>query len=186
MLAVVAIFALIAGLVAPNLGVLGSRELDAAAERLRDELEFARQRAILTGTPHRVVLDLDRGTHRVEGLGLPAEGEEGTGAGGVPGTGPAAPGSRAALSLAPPRRAEREFEALPGAFGRGTQLPGDVAFLGVETEEGVAEEGTTEVAFSADGTSAYTEIVLDDASGRRRILEVLPLADAVRILDAPL
>jgi hypothetical protein len=184
MLAVVAIFALIAGVVLPNLGLLGSRELDEAAERLRDELEFARQRAILTGSTHRVVLDLDRGTHWIEGMSEPLEPEPRAGAGQEPVQGQA-PGSRAPLSLAPPERALGEFEALAGAFGRGMRLPGDVAFVGVETEAGVAKEGSTAVAFGADGTTDYTEIVLDDASGRSRTLEVLPLADAVRILDEP-
>jgi len=186
MLAVVAIFALVAGLVLPNVGLLGSRELEAAAEHLRDELEFARQRAIMTARPHRVVLDLDRQTHWIEGMGdaAPAAAEEP----GREAEAPAqagAPGSRAPLSLAPPPRPQGEFEALPGAFGRTNRLPGDVAFAGVETEAGVAEEGAIGVAFGPDGTTSYTQIVLDDARGRSRTLEVLPLADGVRILDEP-
>jgi prepilin-type N-terminal cleavage/methylation domain-containing protein len=186
LLAVVAIFALIAGIALPNFGLLGSRDLESAAELLRDELEFARQRAIMTSRPHRVVLDLDQQAHWIEGLSA-AEADPAEGAAAPEAGDPAAaePAGRAPLSLAPPQRTEGEFQALPGGFGRERPLPGDVAFAGVETEEGVAEQGVVPVAFRPDGTTSWTQILLDDESGRSRTLEVLPLADVVRILDEP-
>ena len=66
MLAVVAIFALMAAFVMPNLGTLGSRTLQHQAERIGGQLELARQRSIVTGIPHRLWLDLDGASYRLE------------------------------------------------------------------------------------------------------------------------
>ena len=50
----------------------------------------------------------------------------------------------------------------------------------LELETGAAPEiGITE----GDGTSSYTMVVLNEPGGRELALEVLPLADAVRIID---
>ena len=66
MLAVVAIFALMAAFVMPNLATLGSRTLQRQAQRIGGQLELARQRAIVTGIPHRMWLDLDDASYRLE------------------------------------------------------------------------------------------------------------------------
>ena len=83
MLAVVAIFALLAAFVAPNLGLLSSRRLQQQAERISAQLELARQRAIVTGIPHRLAIDLDRGSYWLEWFVTQAEaiGEEADAAG---------------------------------------------------------------------------------------------------------
>ena len=66
MMAVVAIFALLAGFVAPNLGLLSSRRLQQQAEQISAQLELARQRAIVTGIPHRLAIDLEGGSYWLE------------------------------------------------------------------------------------------------------------------------
>jgi hypothetical protein len=40
------------------------------------------------------------------------------------------------------------------------------------------------IEFATDGTATYTALYLDDDSGRTLVLDVLPLADTIRISDA--
>ena len=63
----VAIFALMAGLIAPRVGALTARTLHQRAERIVAQLELARQRAVVTGIPHRLLIDLDEGGYRSSG-----------------------------------------------------------------------------------------------------------------------
>jgi type II secretion system protein H len=178
MLAVVAIFALLAAFVAPNLGLLSSRRLQQQAERLTAELELARQRAVATGIPHRLAIDLDRGSYRIEWLVTEAEslGEQQT----QPeldlrGSAP--------IPMAAPPEAAREFRPLPGMFGRETAIEESLRFQAVETPSGSAGEGEAFVVFERDGSASPTEIVLADESDHALALEVLPLAEAVSIRD---
>ena len=59
LLAVVLIIGLVAGIALPNLSLGGDRVVFAESRRLASVFGFARQRALATGQPHRVVLDLD-------------------------------------------------------------------------------------------------------------------------------
>jgi prepilin-type N-terminal cleavage/methylation domain-containing protein len=179
MLAVVAIFALMASFVMPNLGTLGSRALQRQAERIGGQLELARQRTIVTGVPHRIWLDLDDASYRLEWLVSEAEidGEA------TPAAPALDPDGAPLLSLAPPREAARQYRPLPGMLGRDRSLEPSLFIAGLETPEGWIERGEAFIAFDRDGTTAYTAIVLEDESGRSLTLDVLPLADAVRIRD---
>ena len=177
-LAVVAILALAAVIVLPNLAALGERRLRHAAQRLAAELELARQRAVVTGVPHRVLLDLENGVYRIEWLGqeedeaLPVaaaleydvdEGSE--------------------LPLRPPMRTAIEFVPVPDSFGTFHNFDGDVFVAGLETSYGWITTGLPEVVFERDGSAAYTEIVLEERGGAKQTLAVLPLDDAVRFVD---
>lgn len=178
-LAVVAILALVAMLVVPNLGALRQRRVRHAAERLAAELEFARQRAVATGIPHRMVFDLDHGVYRLEWLG---------------GSGDAEPDPVAAeieydvrgdtpLPLSAPRTAAIEFGPVPDTFGNVRDLEGDVVVAGVATAEGDITRGQAAIVFERDGTASPAEIVLEEPGGARQILAVQPLDDAVRFVD---
>ena len=180
MLAVVAIFALMASFVIPNLGAFSSRALRHRAERIASQLEFARQRSVMTAIPHRVVIDIDAGSYRVEwlttenraaGLPAPAEPVDLDLRGNTP------------LPLAAPREAMRAYRPLPGMLGRNSYLEPELAVGGIETAEGWIDGGEVSVAFDRDGTTTYTAIVLDSDAGGSLTLDVLPLADAVRIRD---
>lgn len=178
-LAVVAILALVATFVAPNLGMLRHRRLRAEAQDLVALLELARQRTIVTGHPHRILFDLDDVGYRLEWL-------EGDGDSGGDAT--ADPASldlsgSSPLPLAAPPRPEREFQPIPGMLGRFRWLPDPLFFAGVETPDGWIERGDTFVEFARDGSASYTEIVIEDDSGERVVLAVLPLDDAVRWID---
>ena len=178
MLAVVAIFALLAAFVAPNLGLLSSRRLQQQAEQISAQLELARQRAIVTGVPHRLAIDLDRGSYWLEWFVTQAEsiGEKET---------PLALDLRGStpIPMAPPLEAAREFRPLPGMFGRETAIEESLRFQAVETPEGSIDQGEAFIDFERDGTASPTEIVLADDDGHALALEVQPLAEAVRIHD---
>jgi type II secretion system protein H len=184
LLAVLVIFGLLAMIALPNLGIRSSRMLDEEARRLASSLEFARQRAVMTGVPHRLLVDLDEATYRLEWYGRP-DGEEplAAEASGLAEAG-AAP-TRPALS--PPAATEREFEPLAGSLGEVAQLDEAVHFAGIETAEGVFEQGTVQIVFERNGTSDPAALVLESDAGRRVSLYVAPLSDAVRFeyVDEP-
>jgi prepilin-type N-terminal cleavage/methylation domain-containing protein len=179
-LAVVAILALTAAVVVPNLGMLGQRALRNEARVLASQLELGRQRAIMTGTPHRLLIDLDAASFHLEWLATEAA---------ATGVEPAPPEEEpdllgdAPLDLAAPKEAERSYYPIPGMFGRTRELDPSVQFAGLETSDGWVTRGQVSVDFDRDGTATYTEIFLEDESGRGISLAILPLDDVVRIHD---
>lgn len=179
LLAVMVILGLLAALVAPNVGFGGARTLESEARQLADTLEFARQRAIMTGRTHRVALDIDAALYRVEWL--PPENEEE----------PAAGGSRvqtvgsSQVSLSPPPLAVSEFVPLSGPFGRDHALPDSVGLLAAELGTRTVKRGSFEVSFEPDGSADPAAIWIGDLdSDATRVLEIRPLADAVTIARA--
>jgi type II secretion system protein H len=180
LLAVVVIFGLLAGIALPNLGIRVSRSLDAESRQLAATLEFARQRAVMTGIPHQVVVDIDRDAYWLEWFASEAEqfGEEDDEAPPAP---PAtAPGDAAEIALAAPQAELRSFRPLAGSFGNVTELDRDVDLVLVETPAGIYEDGRLEIRFERDGTSEPTWIELGTEDGGTRTLQLLPLADTVR------
>jgi type II secretory pathway pseudopilin PulG len=178
MIAVVAIFALLAAVVAPNLGRLSGHTLREAADDLAARLELARQRTVVTGIPHRLWIDLDAAAYRLEWLASGSE-ERASGA-------PADLDLRsgAPLPLEAPRDAARTYQPLPGSLGREEVLAESLVFRGVETPAGFTDRGEVVIGFAPDGTADATTVVLDDDSGHGLLIDVLPLAEAVRVSDA--
>jgi len=172
LIAVVLIIGLVAGLAVPNLGLLGEQRLRDEARRLAAELELARQRSVVTGVRHRMVLDLDESLYWTE-WEVPEE---------EPAP-PAGPGSDRPPPLSPPERAQSAFVPRPDPSGRGWRLDEDVVFGGVEIDSGVLERGRLSLAFESDGTTEAIRIVLARPDGRALALVVRPLAEAVRIVD---
>ena len=177
-LAVVLILALLAMFVGPNFGALRERRLRHTGERVAAQLELARQRSVVTGVPHRVLFDLEEMGYRVEW-----QGGGQTGAGGAFDLASLDLSGGTPLSLAAPPAPSREFEPIPGLFGRFHWLEDSLFFAGLETSQGWADRGDSFVEFARDGSASYTEIVIEDSSGERLVLAVLPLDDAVRFLD---
>jgi hypothetical protein len=163
------IFGLLAAIALPNLGLRSARMLDEESRRLASSLEFARQRAVMTGVPHRLLVDLDQSAYRLEWYGRPSEEPE-----------PDAAADPARVELSPPLEAERVFEPLAGTLGELAWLDEAVHFAAIETPAGAFEEGTVQVEFDRDGTSEPAAFVLVNESGRSIILHVAPLADSVR------
>jgi len=184
----------------PNFGALQSHKLRNSAEQIIERIDFGRQRAVMTGIPHRLAIDLDSGTYRLEWQGDGAGQRDGfgqrDGSGQRDGFGKAAsqlkPNIEPAmietdmgpqLSLAPPPAIERSFQSISGPLGRLEQLGGGVEFGWVETPGGDIDFGDAFIIFEGDGTSSYTMLVLNEPGGHELALEILPLADAVRIID---
>jgi type II secretion system protein H len=177
-LAVVAILALAAVLVLPNLAALGERRLRQAAQRLAAEIELARQRAVVTGIPHRILFDLQNGVYRIEWLGDAEETQ-------VPVAAAAEYDIRegSELPLHAPRHTVVDFSPVPDSFGSFRDFEGGVFVAGLQTADGWITEGLPELLFERDGSAAYTEVVLEEPGGARQTLAVLPLDDAVRFVD---
>ena len=177
-----AIFALMTTFVLPNVGAVRDRALRHQAQRLAAQLELARQRAVVTGIPHRLLIDLEGAAFRLEWL------ESGTEPAPPKPNDPPEYDVRGAtpLPLAAPRAARAKYKPVPGRFGEFQYLDPELGFVGIETPEGWIERGDSFIVFDRDGTASYTEIFIDDQSGRQIALDVMPLADAVRIRDAEL
>ncbi len=161
----------------PNFGVLQSHKLRHSAERIVERIDFGRQRAVMTGIPHRLAVDLDSGTYKLEWQRKPAANPAQAA---KPKT---EPDINAPLSLAPPPAAEQNFEAVPGPLGNLETLGKGVEFAWIETPGSDVDSGEAFITFEGDGTSSYTILVLDEPGGDELALEILPLAETVRILD---
>jgi hypothetical protein len=170
------LFGLIAAMVAPAIDFGGSRAVRREAEQLGDAVEFARQRAIMTGREHRVVMDLDRGRHRVEWVAPPPPPE------------PLDVDARPApIALVPPAEASGrvEFEPVPGPVGRDHVLTDDVVFVDVRLAEGALDTGEVLLRLGPDGRADPAVVAFADRDGRYFFeVEVEALADAVRVVDA--
>lgn len=183
LLAVLVIIGLFMALVLPNIGATHSSQLRQEALDLAGRLELARQRALVTGAPHRVWIDLERSLYRVEWFV-----DEARAWAGEEGDEEAAPAATSApddlegpLSLSPPRGAERLYYPIPGRFGVTARLQPDTYFVGIDTPEGWLESGEVQVVFAVDGSSDFSELVVADAWDNKITLEVQPLLDQVRI-----
>jgi len=179
-MAVVAIFALVASVAMPNLSRLQIRKLDAAAERLIGQIEMARQRAIVTGIPHRLAIDIDGGGYRVEWLGR--RDTEPTSANTTPAQDADWTAYDQPLDLTAPRSEAREFHPVEGLSGRTVWLSDAILIAGVETTGGWIEQGESFISFAQDGSADPTTVVLEHEGGHVVSLEILPLASNVRVV----
>jgi general secretion pathway protein H len=177
-LAVLVIFALLAGVVLPNFGIRSARILDEESQRLASSLEFARQRAVMTGRTQRLILDLDRNTYQLEAFGPPpgVEFEEEELAALAP-----AEEDLTHPALSPPVREDLDYYPLPGTPGEVQRIEDEVFVEGVEYSAGTATEGVFQVVFERDGTADWAILRLANQSGRRVALHIEYLADSVTI-----
>ncbi len=177
-MAVVLILGLLMSVLLPALGAGGGRMLRQQGDRIAATLELARQRAIVTGKPHRVILDLERGGFTVEWLVTEAR---------------AFPGrdddfvedellSSNSIDLSPPKEDVLDYYPIPNAvFGRWDFLERGYFFEGVDTSEGWIESGEVYLVFDWNGTTEASQIVISDPDNRSLDLDVAPLLDTVRI-----
>jgi hypothetical protein len=168
---------LLMSLTLPNFGALQSHRLQNTAEQIVERINFGRQRAVMTGVPHRLAIDLEAGTYQLEWQGLGARNEAKQP---KPKT---QSGVNTRLSLAAPPKNERSFQPISGPLGRIEHLGGGIEFGWIEVHGDEVDIGEAFIEFEGDGTSSYTMLVIDEPGGRELALEILPLADAVRILD---
>lgn len=183
-LAVVLIIGLTFGFFLPNLDSARYRRLEDRAGEVAALLHVARERAIVTGAPHRLWLHVEDGAMRVDWY----VDEERAARSDANETEPALeldpalgdPG-RAEVSLFPPESSERTYYPIPTRFGRLDYLPRDYFFVGVDTPDGFVDMGEVQLVFGRNGTTDYAEIVLADAWENQVVLEIQPLMNRVRI-----
>lgn len=177
MMAVVLIIALLSGIALPNLGIFRARALRMEARDLSGQMALARQQAIVTGKPHRLLIDLDHSSYWIEWWVSDAEAEDRP-------PGPPEPRDPGApLDLLPPRDETYAYRPIPYQFGRETVLDPRFYFDGVESGGEWIKEGTAQVVFDRDGSTDPSEIVITDEDGYAVALEVNPLLETVKIHD---
>ena len=193
MMAVIAIIAMIFALGVPRLSSSRWRALGNAGESIAASLEYARQRAVMTGVPHRVFINLEDGGWRVEWLvredqALAAVALESSAAG-APGLA-AQPGGKgsddrdAPIDLHPPVADDRDYHPIPNRqLGSFTWLDEQLYFVGLESASGWIEGGNVQIVFEADGTTEHTLLEIADADERHMTLEIEPLLDRIRRRD---
>jgi type II secretion system protein H len=172
LLAVVMIIGLLASVALPNFALRGGRLLDDQAKELSATLEFARQRAVMTGIPHRLLFDLEGHAYHLEWFTTAERaGEEEQAA------------ESGVLQMSPPIEEEPRYRRLVGSLGRTRLLPQSVFFHGIETTGGYAQDGELELVFGRDGTADATVITLITEDGKSLGLEVAPLAERIKRID---
>lgn len=187
-IAVLAIMGMVFAIGIPRLSTSKLRGLRNEAELVAASLEYARQRAIMTGVPHRVLIDLEEGGYRIEWLVDEARAFEAITDAGVAFAdsdfdqergGRSNDGGQ--LHLYPPSRAERDYYPIPNRqLGSFTWLDDSRYFVGLESSSGWIEGGDVEIAFDVDGTTEYLLLEIADASDNHLTLIVEPLLDRVR------
>jgi prepilin-type N-terminal cleavage/methylation domain-containing protein len=176
LLAVLLIMGLVAGLTLPNLSLSTERQVLAEAQDVVSTFVFARQRAVATATPHRVVVDLDQAGYWIEAA------PEGPDPFLPPPLASPAPGAQRAIQLAAPPNQALGFLPLAGPFGRPHLLREPVFFDSVETlAAGAVRSGQVEIRFDTDGTADPALLVLANEDGDVYTLRLSRLADEVRI-----
>ncbi len=188
-IAVVAIIAMVFAVGIPRLGGSNWDALNLEAQNIAESLRFARQRAIMTGAPHRVLIDLEEGGYRIEwfvtqeraysavgGDEDPASSLFG-GAGGIPESGEG-PG----IELRPPRVQERDYFPIANRkMGSFAWLDDALYFVGVEGPSGWIESGDYPIVFYVDGTTDPALLEMADADDQHITLEIELILERVRI-----
>ena len=177
MLAVILIIGFMSAMILPGLRLSGGSSRHDEALNVASHLELARQRAIMTGKTHRLLIDIDNGSYRVEWWVRVT-------------------GSDDSDSLAVRQRALWEgnienvlrppdtgfdYEPIPNRFGNASSLSNPFYFDGIDTSEGWLNEGLVGIVFDSDGSTDEAQIVISDPDGFAATLDILPILDAVRI-----
>lgn len=188
-IAVIAIMGMVFAIGIPRLSTSKLRGLETEVESIAASLEFARQRAIMTGIPHRVLFDLEEGGYRIEWLvdearafnlvgesdaGFDATDRDlsrvGMGNDGV-----------ALIDFYPPAREQRDYYPISNRqLGSFTWLDDTRYFVGLDSSSGWIEGGDVQIAFDVDGTTEYALLEIADASENHITLVIEPLLDRVR------
>jgi hypothetical protein len=176
-MAVVLILGLMMTVFLPAIGAGGGSSLRRQGERVAGSLELARQLAVVTGKPHRVVIDVEGGSYFVEWLVTAAEEE------GLEEEPSDSIGEHGQVDLTAPLEAIADYYPIPNRFGGRDWLDTGYFFEGVDTPEGWIESGEVVLVFEWDGSSDAAQIVISDPDSRSIDLDIAPLLETVRIRE---
>jgi prepilin-type N-terminal cleavage/methylation domain-containing protein len=190
-IAVVAIIAMVFALGVPRLGGRSFDPLHNEAEEIADRLRFARQRAVMTGVPHRLLIDLEEGGYLIEWYVTEdrAFGRGDGGGGGLADLFAAATeleeDEGPVLDMVPPRKRDAlDYYPIPNpSMGTFRWLDDTLYFVGVEGPTGWVESGDFGIVFFADGTTEPLALEIADADDARLTLEVEALLERVRVRE---
>jgi prepilin-type N-terminal cleavage/methylation domain-containing protein len=168
-LAVVLILVLIASVVVPRMSMaLRQVEID-SGQQLAATLDFAREKAVAGGRPHRVVLDFEHGAYWIEALPPRAASEPTL--------------TWAELDelplVAPPTPGDAEFAPLPDQPA--ATLDASVRFAQIESAEGTLTSGLAQIAFDPDGATTVARIWLVGSGETPVLVDVAAFADPTRV-----
>ena len=172
LLAVMVLLALLASLTYPRLTQNRERETRREAQILAERLAFARQRALITGRPHRLQLDLTAASHHLEWLppAAPATAPEG------------GEGTKKRLSISPPPPPDSTFAVVPGPPGRRHRAPTDAVRFELDAAGKRDTKGTYTLSFAADGRSDAARITARDVESEAGwVVELRALSDVVPV-----
>jgi prepilin-type N-terminal cleavage/methylation domain-containing protein len=177
-LAVVFIIGMMMTLVFPSLSGVRSAALREAATSLAGTLEMARQSAVMSGKPHRVLVDVEAASYRVEWF-VSEDGARGIDSTfdqpelDLRGMGP--------LPLSPPTANFVDYRPVPNKLGSSHQLDAALHFEGIDTPDGWLDDGMVAIVFQRDGSTEAVEIDIADDDEGRISLVVEPWLDHIRI-----
>jgi type II secretion system protein H len=176
-MAVILIIGFMSAMIFPSLRTSGSGLRHDQALNVAAHLELARQRAVMTGKIHRVLIDIDDGAYHVEWY-VRQKGDDSY---------DSLAAQRRALwngesdSLLAPPANDFDYQPIPTRFGADSLLNDPFYFDGIETSDGWLDEGLVAIVFNSDGTTDSAQIVITDPDGFAATLDILPLLDSVRI-----
>ena len=191
-IAVVAIMAMIFAIGIPRLGNSAWDPLQNEAENIAQSLRFARQRAIMTGVPHRLLIDLEEGGYLVEWFVVESRafGEDGaddfsSSLSFALGSGPDTPTDDSdgpGIELTPPPRAERDYYPIRHRqMGSFRWLDDALYFVGVNGPTGWVEGGDYAIVFYSDGTTDPARLEIADFEDHHLTLEIEPILQQVHV-----
>lgn len=188
LMAVIAIIGMVFAIGLPRLNRSKLRALETEAESIAASLDYARQRAIMTRVPHRLLIDLAEGGYRVEwlvaeeraGEATSADDSDPSGFDALDPYGTSSDGEES-IDLHPPTREERDYYPIPNRkLGSFSWLGDAQYFVGVDSAAGWIESGDIEIVFDASGTTEFARLEIADAADNHLTLEIEPLFDRVR------
>jgi len=192
MMAVVLMMGMLLAFALPNLGVTDTAILRSEARQVAAQLEYARQRAVMTGHPHRALIGLGDGWYQIEWFVsdsedpsvVPLPGSEGAAPGGAPGRPrETVINASSPVAMSPSQEELPSYRPVPGRPGEVGYLDEDVDFAGAQTAEGWYDHGEFQIVFDQDGTTDAVDLVLRSGDAPGFVLQVSPVIDLVRILD---
>ena len=193
LIAVIAIMGMIFAIGIPRLSRSQLRGLKTEAESIAASLEFARQRAIMTGIPHRVLIDLEEGGYRIEWLVTEERafaavqdrgGDFSDSDFDEPANGTGSDSTNAGAQLVdfhPPTKEEQDYYPIPNRqLGSFTWLDDSRYFVGLSSSSGWIEGGDVEISFDIDGTTEHSQLEIADSDDNHLTLEIEPILDRIR------
>ena len=171
LLVVLLVIVLVTGVFTTTIGGGFGVHIRNASRTLAAELEYVGQRAITTGQPQRMVIDLDRQLFRVEELPTPPPLETA-----------ALPEHAEGLDLAPPLET-LAFQPVEGMIGdwRALDDADEVRFSEIRIASTAKQDGAVAIGFSSDGASDPAEIWLRDDGGYDMRIRLIAFTGEIRI-----